>query len=73
MQIHIFASFLVWAIPEVWDQIGNQFFHKVLYTYCSKLFLERFVPKNGVMKNGFPIVFSKSDLGMGDSYMEKKI
>ena len=27
--------------------------------------MERFVPKNGVPKNGFPIVFSKSDLGGG--------
>ena len=26
-----------------------------------KFFVECFVPKNGVPKNGFPIVFSKSD------------
>ena len=37
----------------------------MLYNYCSKKKMKRFVPKNGVPKNGFPIVFSKSDLGEG--------
>ena len=48
------------------------FFDKVLYNSCSNFFLDRFVPKNGVPKNGFPIVFSKSDLGGGDIFCDKK-
>ena len=32
--------------------------------------MERFVPKNGVPKNGFPIVFSKSDLAGGGAFFE---
>ena len=62
------AGFLVRALPEVQDQIRKQFFDKKLYNYCSKKKLERFVTKNGVPKTGFPIVFSKSDLGGGDSF-----
>ena len=49
------------------------FFNKVLCNYCSKLKLERFVPKNDVPKNGLPIVFSKSDLGRGDIFFCQKI
>ena len=30
---------------------------------------ERFVPKNNVPRNGFPIVFSKSDLGGGAYFL----
>ena len=33
--------------------------------------MERFVPKNGVPKNGFPIVFSKSDLGGGKQFFRR--
>ena len=36
---------------------AEQFFHKMLYNYCSKFLLECFVPKNGVLKNEFLIVF----------------
>ena len=35
-------------------------------------FMERFVPKNGVPKNGFPIVFSKSDLAGGGLFLSRK-
>ena len=69
--MRIFACFLVSALPKVWDQIQKQFSDKVLYIYCSKFFLERFVPKNGVQKDGFLIVFSKSNLGGGDIFSEK--
>ena len=69
LQIHIFAyfmCFLVWALPEVWDQIQKQFFFIKCYIFSvHNLFVERLVPKNGVPKNGFPTVFSKSDLGGG--------
>ena len=34
--------------------------------------MERFVQKNGVPKNGFPIVFSKSDLAGGGAFFEPK-
>ena len=34
--------------------------------------MERFVPKNGVPKNGFPIVFSKSDLAGGGLFLSRK-
>ena len=57
--------FLVRALPKVRDQIRKQFFDKVLHNYCSNFFVERFVPKKGVPKNGFPIVFFLSDLGGG--------
>ena len=30
--------------------------------------MERFAQKSGVKKNGFPIVFSKSDLGGGGQF-----
>ena len=36
-------------------------------------FPECFVPKNAVPKNGFPIVFSKSDLGGGGTYFVTNI
>ena len=32
-------------------------------------FVEHFVSKNGVLKNVFPIVFSKSNFGWGDSFL----
>ena len=69
-QIHIFAyfmCFLVWALPEVWDQIQKQFFFLIkcyIFTVLN-FFVERLVPKYGVPKNEFPTVFSKSDLGRG--------
>ena len=44
------------------------FFYKVLYIQCSKKILEHFVPKKGVPKYGFPIIFSKSDLGVGGRF-----
>ena len=34
--------------------------------------MERFVQKNGVPKNGFPIVFKKSDLARGGAFFEPK-
>ena len=34
--------------------------------------MEGFVPKNGVNKKGFPIVFSKSDLGGGEDKFSEK-
>ena len=47
-QIRVFAyfmCFLVRALPEVWDRIRKQFFDKVLYNYCSKIFCGAFRPK----------------------------
>ena len=63
--MHIFVCFLVRALNEVRDPIRKQFCDKVLYNYCSKFFFLRFVLKNDVPKNGFLIVFSKSDFGGG--------
>ena len=34
--------------------------------------MSRFVPKNGVPKNLFPVVFSKSDLGGGERFFRQK-
>ena len=67
MKIRVFACFLVRALPKVRDQIRKQFFDKVLYNYCSNFFLPLH-PKKWRSKNGFPIVFSKSDFGGGDSF-----
>ena len=54
-----FMRFLVRALPKVRDQIRKQFFNKVLYNYCSKKKMERFVPKNCVKKMDFPLYFQK--------------
>ena len=58
-QIRVFAyfmCFLVRALPKVRDQIQKHFFDKVLYNYCSKFFLERFVLSK---KMDFPLYFEK--------------
>ena len=45
----------------------------MLYNYNSKFFLERFGQYLRKSKNGFPIVFSKSDLtGVGSNLLQKK-
>ena len=60
------GGFLVLVLPEVQSLFWKQFFNQVLYNYYLKKKLKRFVTKNGVFKNGFPIVFSKCDLtGVG--------
>ena len=70
MQIHIFACFLVRALHQVRDQIQKQFFDKVLYNYCSKKNLKRFVPKNGVPKMDFPLYFQKV-IWVGDIFCDE--
>ena len=47
-------------------------FDKLLYNYCSKKIPEHFVPKNGIPKTDFQILFSKSDLGGGCTYFVTK-
>ena len=41
----------------------------MLYNNYSKINLGAFCLRNGVTKNGFPIVFSKSDLGRGGTLL----
>ena len=62
MQIHVFACFLVFGFMEVRDQIRK------CYIITVVIFFGAFCHKNGVPKNGFPILFSKSDLGGGDRF-----
>ena len=59
MQIHVFACFLVRALPEVRDQIRKQFLIKCYIITVQTKILERFVPKNGVPKMDFPLYFQK--------------
>ena len=47
-QIHVFACFLVQALPEVWGQNRKQFFDKVLYNYCLKKNCGAFWPKKWI-------------------------
>ena len=59
-QIHVFACFLVRALPEVRDQIWKQFFDKVLYNYSSKFYLWSVSPqKMALKKMDFPLYFQK--------------
>ena len=73
-QIHVFAYFMCLGTSQGTGSNPKAFFfYKVLYNYFSKKKSERFVPKNDVPKNGFLIVFSKSDLGGGGYiFCEKK-
>ena len=48
----------------------KQFFDKVLYNYCSKNFLKRFVPKNCVPKMDFPLYFQKM-IWVGDIFCDE--
>ena len=52
------------------DQIQKQFSDKVLYNYSSKFFFGAFWSVFKKIKNGFPIVFSKNDLGGGSFFAE---
>ena len=36
------ACFLVWALPEVKNQVQKQFSHKVLYNFLTKFLLSHF-------------------------------
>ena len=53
-----FMHFPVGALPEVQNRIRKQFSHKVLYSFLTKFFLERFGQYLKKSKKGFPIVFS---------------
>ena len=59
--------------PRSGIESGSSFLIKCYIITVHNFFcVERFVPKNGVPKNGFPIVFSKSDLAGGGAYFEPK-
>ena len=48
----------VWPLPEVWNWFQKQIAHISILIF----FLESFDHQTKMFKNGFPIVFSKSDL-----------
>ena len=59
-------------LPKVRDPIQKVFFFFKCYIITVlNFFLERFVPKNGVPKNEFSIVFSKSDFGGGGQFFPR--
>ena len=49
-----FMRFLVGALPDVQNQFRKQFFHKVLYNFCSKIFLrsKKKMISHCIFKNG---------------------
>ena len=57
--------------PRSGIESKNRFLIKCYIITVLKKFLERIVQKNGVPKNGFLIVFSKSDLGGGTHFSPK--
>ena len=67
------AGFPVLALPEVQNQFRKRFSHKVLCNYgWIKFSLSGSVSIQKSKKNGFPIVFSKSDLDGGHHFKFKK-
>ena len=62
-----FMHFLVGALTEVQNHFRKQFSHKVIYNNCSKFFVA-FWSVFKKVKNGFPIVLSKTDMSDVQGY-----
>ena len=56
--------FSVWPLPEVKNWFWKHIWNENIHISIQKIFLKRFGQYLKKVKNGFPIVFSKSDVAL---------